>query len=190
MCAAAVLLLLLLLTNSHAALPPCEWWARSHKRARLTGNSFFRCVREALRDPTCFTSKQPSCDGRLDRAQWYSCWNSGWKLSPEEARAFHFATLESIATHNVSLRGAAGVEISELPYYVAIGGTDAEAKLERKRGLCFDLDGPMCAPEPQLKAILGRVTPASLVVSLQAHSVPSDFDILKIDVDSIGTHDL
>ena len=174
-----MLLLLAAPLLAPAALPPCEWWTRSHKRARITGQSFFKCVREALHDPKCFTPGTKSCDGRLEKAQWYSCWNAGWPLSSEEARTFHFSTLESLAAHNASLR------TESAPYYVAIGGTDAEAKLERKPGLCFDLDGPMCALEPSLTPILGRVTPSSLVASLRSHETPVDFDVLKLDVDSI-----
>ena len=180
-----------------AALPPCEWWTRAHTRARISGQHYFKCVREALNDPKCFTPARTgprSCDGgngRLEKSKLYSCWNAGWPLSSEEARAFRVSTLESLAARNASLRvakltGSKARRLFSMPYYVAIGGTDAEAKLERNvRGLCFDLEGYMCKLEPSLTPILGRVTPSSLVASFQSHNTPIDFDVLKLDVDSI-----
>ena len=165
-------LLAMLLSAFCLAVAPlsssCEAW----KRAKKTGDAFQDCVRHR---PWC-ARKSAHCDQKLSRAEFYSCWNTGWPLSQEESREYQFETLASLAASNVSMR--------VVPFFVAIGGTDVDTKLVGTTGLCFDVDGSMCKSEPTLMPVLGQLSPEVLAATLKSRAAPVDFDILKIDVDS------
>lgn len=156
----------------------CDGW----RRAKATGDAFHVCKRRlrietSTNSSTCWRSRNHDCPNTMSQAQLYSCWNAGWPLTSDEAGNFRFDTLAALISSHVKVR--------KTPYYVAVGGTDAETKLEGIRGLCLDMNGVMCQKEAQMQGIVGRVSPESLVAALRAHDAPLDFDIIKIDVDSI-----
>jgi len=65
--------------------------------------------------------------------------------------------------------------------------------LPNKRGLCFDASEFMCIEvdtrqknqNQSLEPIAGFISPTSLVSTLKSRQIPPDFDLLKIDIDSL-----
>jgi hypothetical protein len=189
--------LVLLLTFAPASLAlshTCDSWARGKK----TGDLFLAC-KQGTQEQACSrkATRRSGANCRLSVAQSYSCWHTGWPLSSEEQSGFSFASLASLAAHNVSLRETpycawlrdeptVTLRSQRVPLVcmadVAIGGTDAETKLERVTGLCFDMSEAMCRVyEPTLTPIIGKLSPASLVAALRSRGAPTDLDVLKLE---------
>ena len=109
-----------------------------------------------------------------DRAR-YSCWHSGWQLTPDEPFG-PFLALQDIVAH---------VDFAESsPYYATVGGPDDETRpralANDVRGLYFDTHVPS---DTVLTPVRGLVSPASVVAALESDGAPRDFDFLKLDLD-------
>lgn len=72
------------------------------------------------------------------------------------------------------------------------GALPREMDLPSKRGLCFDASEFMCIEvdrqknqNQSLELIAGFISPALLVSTLKSRQMPPDFDLLKIDIDSL-----